>query len=1091
MCDGATQKADKDGAGRASQGRQRTGHRTSTRGYWRNLLVVGLFVVAMLQTSRALGVFRPLDELPAATGQSRYADTIFGQLTQANGLPSPAVSAFAQDAEGFLWIGTQSGLARWDGYHFRVYQAQLGVASAIPDNLVQALYTDSAGNLWMGGNSGGLVRYDREHDNFVGDSAGFRGQGHGSVSQIVGDGSHGLWVGSEGGLDHFDIKTGQVTAVSVMERANRKQGESSAPGRILSLLTDKDGRLWVGTEGGLFTSNDMGKQFVAVELPQPKEGVVGVSSLFRDSASNLWVGTQHGTYIFEHGAASPRKLEGRTPEDAALYGASVTSIVEPRPGVIWLGLYGQGIVSVHTDNFELHRIVHNVALPSSLADDWVQSLFRDRAGTIWAATRRGVSHSDRTRTGVWTFFGASGQGKGITDTDVFSILPLRNGTVWLGLGRNGVEMFDQKGRRTGALTVDPSHPRTALPKGVVETLVDTPDGTVYVSSQAGLYKVRETGVGLTRVETVDGQLPSVNTLLYDPLYGSGGTLWVGSGDGLWSLDLRPGGKQVLMHVPLQGALTDRRLLSLLRGRNNDLWVGTQNGLNRVDLASMRVEQTEPDAVSPTGLGAGLVSSMLLDRRGRMWVGTFGGGMDVLEGRDSAGRLRFKRLLKGLPNTNVNMMLEAADGSIWASTDDGLAIVDPVTFEIRAMQAAEGVAIPAYWTTSGAVGLDGRLIFGGLGGMTIVQPKRLSTWKYAPPIVMTDVRIGGKQVPVGRLNDSARGEALQLAPGSDSLMVEFAALDYTAPELNQYAYKLDGFDRDWVATDPTRRLASYTNLPPGNYTLELRGSNRAGIWAETRAVKVRVLPAWYQTMWFRILMVLLGLLVLGGVFQAATAYLRARQRELERQVALRTAELEKMTTELQQSQQQLEQMAYSDSLTGLPNRRMFTEYFRRLLALKRRQRGSFVLMVIDMDDFKEVNDTHGHDAGDALLQEVGARLGRIVRESDCFARLGGDEFAMLLAESSDLAGIAHVCGLIEESFRDPVMFHEVRMKPTLSIGVAFYPEGGETQDSLFKSADLALYEVKRGGGNGWRVQGGIPDGSTQFVEELDMPFTQGD
>jgi len=115
----------------------------------------------------------------------------------------------------------------------------------------------------------------------------------------------------------------------------------------------------------------------------------------------------------------------------------------------------------------------------------------------------------------------------------------------------------------------------------------------------------------------------------------------------------------------------------------------------------------------------------------------------------------------------------------------------------------------------------------------------------------------------------------------------------------------------------------------------------------------------------------------------------------------------------------------------------------------------------------------------------------VRESDCFARLGGDEFAMLLAESNDLQGIAHVCGLIEESFRDPVMFHEVRMRPTLSIGVAFYPEGGETQDSLFKSADLALYEVKRGGGNGWRVQGGIPDGSARFAEEMDMPLTPGD
>ena len=187
------------------------------------------------------------------------------------------------------------------------------------------------------------------------------------------------------------------------------------------------------------------------------------------------------------------------------------------------------------------------------------------------------------------------------------------------------------------------------------------------------------------------------------------------------------------------------------------------------------------------------------------------------------------------------------------------------------------------------------------------------------------------------------------------------------------------------------------------------------------------------------------------------------------MALRTAELENLAAELQLSQQKLEQLAYSDALTGLPNRRMFNDCFRRLLALKHRQQGIFALLVIDLDAFKQINDTHGHDAGDAVLMEVARRLERMVRASDCFARVGGDEFFMLLAEPTEMSAVEYVCCRMIESFAELVQFRGLSLRVTVSIGAALYPGDGETQDSLYKSADLALYRVKRNGGNGWRMQ----------------------
>jgi diguanylate cyclase (GGDEF)-like protein len=354
-----------------------------------------------------------------------------------------------------------------------------------------------------------------------------------------------------------------------------------------------------------------------------------------------------------------------------------------------------------------------------------------------------------------------------------------------------------------------------------------------------------------------------------------------------------------------------------------------------------------------------------------------------------------------------------------------------------------------------------MLFGGVGGMTVVRPERLSSWTFQPQVAITDIRIGGKPVPAGLLNSGAVSGPLTVSPMANSIAVEFSALDYSAPERNRYAYRLDGFDPGWVESDAVHRLASYTNLPPGNYTLQLRGSNRDGAWSlRTLSVPIQVLPAWYQTVTFRIAVVLAALALVGILVQARTLYLRRNQRDLERQVVERTAEL-------RESQRQLEQIAYYDTLTALPNRRMFTEEFRELIVLARLQNQRFALLLIDLDRFKQINDSLGHDAGDALLIEAAIRLQAAVRKSDCVARLGGDEFGVLVSQNPAATDIENICHRIIESFVMPVSVSGTNVKSSASIGVAVFVDHGATLDSLYKSADLALYEAKRAGGNLWR------------------------
>jgi diguanylate cyclase (GGDEF)-like protein len=1001
-----------------------------------------LLITAVLMATAAVSY--------SAERWANLADTVFHNLVHGNELPNAAIPTSAtQDAEGFLWIGSQNGLARWDGYHFRIYRAEPGKPGALPDNFIQTLLTDAHGVLWIGTTSGGLARYDREHERFVVYPAGPNGLSHVSVRGIVEDGEGGVWVGTEGGLDH--IRAGS----NVVERHGVGDPLGLPDNRVRGLLRDRHGTLWVGTATALVRLDNGANHFEPVPLPAPQGKVPSPWSFLEDSAGRIWVGTiRQGAYLIDSHTAGARAVQESDAAHSTLQNEGVSSIVEVTPGQIWLGTLGQGIVAVDAATWQTRRIRHDPTQPDSLADDSIQGMFKDRAGLIWVCSDRSISRHDPAHPGILTVFGASNRLDSISDSDVDAILPMPDGRIWLGLGNKGIDVIDPAGGRVAELRPDPQHPETALPKDYINAFAGSDDSDIYVGTELGLYRVDRAAHAAQRV-SVPRRDPTAQVwaLLLDAKI-----LWVGGFDGLWPLPLDNSAPPIT-HEELLSKLTDQRITVIARGDGASLWVGTKHGLNRLDLRTHEVEQIFPEPANPTALAAGYITSLLTDVHGRLWIATFGGGVNILESRDAHARPVFRRLgvAQGLNNDNANKLLEDSKHNIWLSTDDGIAMIEEQSLAIRSFRRAEGVPITGYWVGAGAATGEGEMLFGGIGGLTIVRPDRLTRWSYQPPIAITDLRIGGRPVIDGTASRGDPSRPLTIRPSANSIAVEFAALDYSAPERNHYAYRLDDFDSGWIDTEATHRVATYTNLPPGNYTLRLRGSNRDGLWSEAAlSVPVRVLPDWYQTALFRVALTLLALGLVAALVQGRTVYLRRNQRDLERQVVERTAEL-------RESQRQLEQIAYYDTLTALPNRRMFTEEFRELIMLARLQNQRFALLLIDLDRFKQINDSLGHDTGDALLIEAAIRLQAAVRKSDCVARLGGDEFAVLVSQNPAAADIESICQRIIDSFVMPVPINGTQVKSSASIGIAVFPDHGATLDSHYKSADLALYEAKRAGG----------------------------
>ena len=834
---------------------------------------------------------------------SQLADTVFQHSDADQGLLHPHSMALAEDADGFLWVGTQGGLARWDGYRFKTYLPDPKVAGTLPDNFVKTLHTDKQGRLWIGTASGGLARYDKDLDRFISIGVGPEGVSHVSINAIVDDGAGGVWVGTHGGLDQLDGKTGTARHW----RHDPKDASSLPHNGIAALLRDRSGKLWVGTAEGLVQQNAASSGFVAVPLPMPAGPQPIVRSLFQDTAGRIWIGTQaNGVFVMDTASGSARAVIETDPGPITLATGSVRAIAETRTGEIWLGLFGQGVVIVNTTTWQTRRVRNDPTVAAGLLSDQVNALRQDRSGLMWVGTAAGLSRHESGAAGILTVTGGAGRSNKVSDIDVFSVLATASGKVWLGLGRNGIDILEPASGSVAGLRPDATRPQATLPNSVVHSLAEAANGKVYVGTGVGLYRVDTKSSVAVRLPWPSAKpFGGIQALAFED-----GKLWVAEGIAgsvagaahLWRFEQDGSARRLASFSDL----TDHRIKALAPDKDGSLWVGTQNGLNRLDASGAVVERILPGPDDPAGLSAPQVSSLLLDRKGRLWVATLGGGIDVLEARSADGKPRFRRIstAQGLPNTIACKLLEDQTGKIWASLAQGLAVIDPNTFAVRTPTRADG-HIKGCWSGSGAATPQGDLVFGRAGGLTVVRPQHLVEWAYRPPVVVTEVRVGGKVVASGRFNSGAVGTPLTISPDANRFAVEFAALDYSAPQRNQYAYHLEGYDRDWIPTDANRRLASYTNLPPGDYRLRLRGSNRDGAWTDTvLSMPIRVLPAWYQTLWFRVLAGLLALAVLAAFVRGRTAYLRQLQLELENTVALRTAQLHEKQLALEQQQSAL-------------------------------------------------------------------------------------------------------------------------------------------------------------------------------------------
>ncbi|WP_420455054.1 sensor histidine kinase [Rubrivirga sp.] len=807
----------------------------------------------------ALAVLLP-DPWARAQAPDLADDAItFRHVTVEQGLPSGVVLDVAQDALGFVWIGTDEGLVRFDGVDMVTYRRSAD-STSLGSNVVQVLESAPGGALWVG-TAAGLDRYDARADRF----RRVTGLPSTDVRAIAVDGVGNAWVGTAAGLAFV---TADGTVASVERRRSGLPDD-----RVDALYLAPDGDLWVGTGDGLARRRDGAYR---TARPPDSLGVLGafaVSAVAPSERFGLLVGTQgDGLLAFDPSTAAFSRVgigDGVTAQ-------TVTDVFEGPTGTVWVGTLGGGLrrIGPGGDGARVYRAVADDT--GSLSDDEVSALLLDRQGILWVGTYGGLDRFDRAR-GTAVRLRHTDDPTSLASNDVRAVLASRDGTLYVGTDRS-LDRSDDGRRFTHTRVGDEGRP--------VGALYEDEAGGVWVGTEgAGLHRVRPDG----SLEQAGLGEATVTALLET----DDGRFWVGTrARGLARLDRETGEVDFLRRGD---GLASNDVRALAEDADGRLWVGTARGLCRVD---GRVACLPVDPADPASLGSGDVRALHARSGGSLWVGTAGGFYRVDTRTDAVTGYRAEG--SDLPDDDVFAIVEDDAGFLWLSTGDGLARFEPVTETFYRRLSGQDAE-----RTLGAAATrapDGRLLFGSARGLVAFYPQALTARNANPPeVVITGVEVDGQSVAPGEdgVLDVAAPVAREivLSPDQAYLAIQYAGLHFSDPARNTYRYRLLGLYDDWRDAE-TSREATFSALPPGRYTFEVEAANADGVgFGEGRAATVAVVvhPPWWRTWWALLGFAALAVfaLVRADRWQRARLLRQERERASRREAELRaeTAEAE--------------------------------------------------------------------------------------------------------------------------------------------------------------------------------------------------------
>lgn len=777
-------------------------------------------------------------------------DLRFEHISVEQGLSQSCVSSIIQDNTGYLWIATSDGLNRYDGYDITIYRHNPADSTTISDNSVETLFLDSKNNLWIGTAKGGLNKYDYntgkfKHFKLNEDNSnlifGIR------INTICEDKNRKLWIGTNYGLYKFDPAKNEFVTYFVDPQNKYTQSfnyikkvfidsdeimwVATAVGlhkfdpktglfykyfdNVFTVYEDKEGILWLGTfSKGLIRFNKKTNEHQYYKYnPNDPNSISNnnVRYTYEDHCGNIWVGTIKGLNRLNKKTNSFIRYLHKSEDYNSLNSDEHYCIYEDREGIIWFGTYGGGLNKLSLTQEAFLHYKHYPNEPGSLSDNFVSGICEDKDGNLWVSTDiGGLNKLDRKTNKFIDYTHDPGNKYSISSNTILTVNCDYSGNIWVGMFFGGVNKFDTKTKKFSSFCFDPLGSPSCLGSDIITSILHDGDSIV----------------------------------------------WIGGKDGLDKLDKRTNTFTHYKHDPASSnSISDNRISALYMDKSGILWIATvMGGLNKFNPKTGIFKSYKYDFKSSNSICSNYIMTVFEDTTKDeqiLWLGTENGLNRFNKVKEEF--IRYS-VADGLPNDCVYDIVPDNNGNLWLSTNNGLSKFNPETKKFINYSVKDGLQGNEFNHNACFKDKKGNIYFGGMNGFNVFHPDNLKENTYKPRIALTSFKKFNKEVKFEKAFSEL--EKIDLTYKDYVFSFEFAALSFTRPEKNQYAYKLEGFDDGWIYTDAKRRFATYTNLIPGEYTFRVKGSNNDGIWNEEGvSVLIVIYPPFWQTWWFRAIILL--------------------------------------------------------------------------------------------------------------------------------------------------------------------------------------------------------------------------------------------
>ncbi|MBC8051608.1 MAG: response regulator [Sphingobacteriaceae bacterium] len=806
----------------------------------------------------------------------------FNHLNVSKGLSTSEAKSIVHDSKGFIWVATSNGLNKYNGYNCEVFKHKPNDPASLIDDDTKELFEDSDGNIWVG-TERGLCRYQRNKNNFLEHKElketlviNFREDKNKNlyctaggaiykynkqkqrfimlasitakegIQEMLIDPSGNLWIMFPySGVYLFNTKTSTITYYKNINLQN-----------IVEAAYDYQNNIWISANGGLFILNPKTKILKPFEKNHLFE--VTIRAIRKDHHGRMWVGTENaGLFIIEKDRKTIHAYQNNPGDLESIGSNSVNSIFIDKNKNIWIATYSGGVDLVTEKNFETYK--GNTSSENSLSNNNIASLCEDNEGNIWIGTDGGGLNKFNPLTKSFQHFKSKKGDPNTIGADVVtSIAKDKEGKLWMGYWYGGLDNLDPKTNR------------------LIHYKNKSQDDTSPLLHQSVMY------------------------LYHD----KSNNFWVQTFKGLMLFD--PKTKSFESYAA-PGISLDNYTVSMHDEGNGKIWLGTWLGLQLLDTKTKKYTPYLHNEIDIHSLSNNKVYVLFEDSKKRFWIGT-GNGLNLFDRKTG----KFTSIYEedGLPNDIIYGILEDRKGNLWLSTGYGLCRYNPDTKAIKGYTATDGLQGNEFKQNAFLKLKNGNLVFGGTDGFSIFDPEKVGGNKVKPPVVFTDFQIFNKSI-TSYNNDSplqntiGETQEIYLNYRQSVFTFEFSALNFIAPHENEYAYMLDGFDKEWIYSGHERKV-TYTNLDPGTYVLKVKAANNDGVWNEQpTSIKIIISPPFWKTWWFRILSILLILAAAYAVFRYRVKAIESQKRELERQVKDRTIQLQKKSDELQNVNEELQ------------------------------------------------------------------------------------------------------------------------------------------------------------------------------------------